>query len=63
MEISLIPEHILDDLYSRGLCDAEIESSTPSKLFDEYLRWNGFSGWADGFIDAIDSLRTAQKDK
>ena len=61
MEISLIPEHILDDLYNRGLSDSDIENSTPAKLFDEYLRWNGFSGYAGDFILAIDSLRVAQK--
>jgi len=61
MEITLIPEHILDDLYSRGLSDFDIENSTPSKLFDEYLRWNGFSGYAGDFISAIDSLRVAKK--
>jgi len=61
MEITLIPEHILDDLYNRGLSDSDIENSTPIKLFDEYLGWNGFTGYAVDFVDAIDSLRSAKK--
>ncbi len=61
MEITLIPEHILDDLYSRGLSNSDIESSTPIKLFDEYLRWSGFTGYAGDFVGAIDSLRSAKK--
>ena len=61
MEVSLIPDHILDDLHSRGLNDADIESSTPEHLFNEYLNWNGIIGYGDTFIEAIDSLRSAEK--
>tara|TARA_R110002020_G_scaffold147185_2_gene322329 strand:+ start:1272 stop:1463 length:192 start_codon:yes stop_codon:yes gene_type:complete len=61
MEYDLIPENILEDLINRGLTREDIENSTPQKLFDEYLAWNGFIGWAGTFADAIDDLRSAQK--
>jgi len=61
MEISMIPDNILDDLASRGMTAEQIESSTPEHLFDEYLQWHGLQGYTSSFLDAIDSLRAAKK--
>lgn len=61
MEYDLIPEDILEALKNRGLTREDIETSTPNKLFDEYARWHGFSGWSGTFINAIDELRYARK--
>ena len=63
MEISMIPDHIIDDLKNRGLSDSDIENSNPRDLFDEWCGWNGFYGYTDIFIDVMDSLREAKKAK
>ena len=61
MEISMIPDYILDDLASRGVTAEKIENSSPEDLFDEWCMWNGFIGYSSTFINVIDSLRSAQK--
>ena len=61
VEISLIPDRVLDAARNRGLSDETIESMTPEQLFEEYLSWLGILGHSDDFIKALDALRYAKK--
>jgi hypothetical protein len=61
VELSLIPDRVLDAARNRGLSDETIASQTPEELFDVYLSWLGIVGHSKDFIKALDSLRYAKK--
>lgn len=45
MDMSKIPEDIVDALKKRGYSDDAIAQMTPKEAFSEYCNWNGLSGW------------------
>ena len=49
---------IWDDKANKSL---KKKRSNPNVLFVEWIMCNGFSGYAETFIDVIDSLREADK--
>jgi len=61
MDITKIPQHILDDLRSRGNTDEEIKEMSPECAFSEFCEWNGLNGWASTLRNALDILRVADK--
>lgn len=60
MDISQIPDFVLDALRQRGHNDEDIADMSAEEAFSEFCDWFGLSGWADRLIIALDHLREAE---
>ncbi len=63
IDLDKLPENVLDDLHSRleerKNPDKLIREMNARDAFDEYLNWNGITGYTDDFIEALDGIRAA----
>ena len=62
ININLIPPHLLKQLRGRELTDKQIVNSTPRKLRDEVLEWEGIIGYTSMICDALDDFNDAVVD-
>jgi hypothetical protein len=60
LDLKKVPEHILDDLRSRGHSDDAIARMNAAKAFDEYLSWNGIIGYGSSVRAAVHALDAAE---
>ena len=60
IDIKKVPVYILKDISEAKEDCVEIENLSPKEAFNLYLVWNGFIGFTDQIIDALDSLRAAE---
>ena len=63
MDITTIPEHILDDIrhnvpfgYEGIYTDDELSRKTPGELFDHWLQWHGIIGYSESIVDAVEAI-------
>ena len=62
IEIKLIPTHLLTILRDSGMDDSQIKRSSPRKLLDAMLEWEGIIGYTTMICDAMDDFNEAEVD-